>query len=54
MHSNIFPTTRQMEAEVVCMTAAMLHGGPGTPAPGEHVIVGVQGNHLRVAPSAPH
>jgi membrane protein implicated in regulation of membrane protease activity len=30
------------------------HAGPGTPAPGEHVIVGVQGNHLRVAPAAPH
>ncbi len=28
--------------------------GPGTPAPGEHVIVGVQGNHLRVAAAARH
>ena len=26
--------------------------GPGTPAPGEHVIVSVQGNQLSVAPSA--
>jgi membrane protein implicated in regulation of membrane protease activity len=26
--------------------------GPGTPAPGEHVIVAVQGNQLRVAPAA--
>jgi hypothetical protein len=25
--------TRQMEAEVIAMTAAMLHGGPGTSAP---------------------
>jgi glutamate/tyrosine decarboxylase-like PLP-dependent enzyme len=24
---------RQMEAEVIAMTAAMLHGGPGTSAP---------------------
>ena len=28
--------------------------GPGTPAPGEHVIVAVQGTHLSVAPAAPH
>ena len=28
--------------------------GPGKPAPGEHVIVGVQGNYLRVAPATPH
>jgi len=28
--------------------------GPGTPAPGEHVIVAVQGSQLRVAPAAPH
>lgn len=28
--------------------------GIGTPAPGEHVIVAVQGNHLRVAPATPH
>ena len=27
--------------------------GPGTPAPGEHVIVAVHGNQLRVAPTAP-
>ena len=26
--------------------------GPGAPAPGEHVIVAVQGNQLRVAPAA--
>jgi membrane protein implicated in regulation of membrane protease activity len=30
------------------------YAGPGTPAPGEHVIVAVQGNQLRVAPAAPH
>jgi membrane protein implicated in regulation of membrane protease activity len=27
--------------------------GPGTPAPGEHVIVAVHGNQLRVAPATP-
>ncbi|MDO8276969.1 MAG: NfeD family protein [Burkholderiaceae bacterium] len=27
--------------------------GPGTPAPGMHVIVAVQGSQLRVAPAAP-
>ena len=27
--------------------------GPGTPAPGEHVIVAVDGNQLRVAPATP-
>ena len=27
--------------------------GPGTPAPGEHVIVAVHGTQLRVAPAAP-
>jgi membrane protein implicated in regulation of membrane protease activity len=27
--------------------------GPGTPAPGEHVIVAVHGNQLRVAPPTP-
>ena len=26
--------------------------GAGAPQPGEHVIVGVEGNHLRVAPAA--
>ena len=35
-------------------TWTVRHAGPGTPAPGQHVIVGVQGNHLRVAPAAPH
>jgi len=29
------------------------YAGTGTPAPGEHVIVAVQGNQLRVAPTAP-
>jgi membrane protein implicated in regulation of membrane protease activity len=29
------------------------HAGAGEPAPGEHVIVAVQGNQLRVAPVAP-
>ena len=27
------------------------HAGPGTPAPGRHVIVAVEGNGLRVAPA---
>ena len=35
-------------------TWTVRHAGPGPPAPGQHVIVGVQGNHLRVAPAAPH
>ena len=30
------------------------YAGPGTPAPGEHVVVAVQGSALRVAPAAPH
>ena len=30
------------------------YAGPGTPAPGAHVIVAVQGNQLRVAPATPH
>lgn len=30
MHSNIFPTTRQMEAEVIQMTASFVGGGEGT------------------------
>jgi membrane protein implicated in regulation of membrane protease activity len=29
------------------------HQGPGTPRPGTHVIVAVQGNRLIVAPAAP-
>ena len=29
------------------------YAGSGTPAPGEHVIVAVQGSQLRVAPAAP-
>eukprot|EP00879_Flechtneria_rotunda_P016083 GHRR01016824.1.p1 GENE.GHRR01016824.1~~GHRR01016824.1.p1 ORF type:complete len:524 (+),score=169.46 GHRR01016824.1:2119-3690(+) len=33
LHADIFPSVRQMEAEVIAMTAAMLHGGPGTTAP---------------------
>jgi len=33
LHADVFPAVRQMEAEVVAMTAAMLHGGPGTNAP---------------------
>ncbi|WIA20475.1 hypothetical protein OEZ85_004880 [Tetradesmus obliquus] len=33
LHSDIFPSVRQMEAEVIAMTANMLHGGPGTNAP---------------------
>lgn len=33
LHADIFPSVRQMEAEVVAMTASMLHGGPGTAAP---------------------
>jgi sphinganine-1-phosphate aldolase len=33
LHADIFPSVRQMEAEVIAMTAAMLHGGPGTSAP---------------------
>ncbi|KAF6262831.1 PLP-dependent transferase [Scenedesmus sp. NREL 46B-D3] len=33
LHADIFPSVRQMEAEVVAMTAAMLHGGPGSSAP---------------------
>ena len=30
------------------------YAGSGTPAPGEHVIVAVHGNELRVAPAAAH
>ncbi len=31
---------------------AVRYGGPGTPQPGEHVIVALDGNELRVAPAA--
>ena len=30
------------------------YAGTGTPAPGEHVIVALNGNELRVAPATPH
>jgi membrane protein implicated in regulation of membrane protease activity len=33
---------------------AVRHAGPGTPRPGEHVIVALDGNELRVAPTAAH
>lgn len=31
LHADAFPSVRQMEAEVISMTAAMLHGGPSHP-----------------------
>jgi membrane protein implicated in regulation of membrane protease activity len=31
---------------------AVRYSGPGTPRPGEHVIVALDGNELRVAPAA--
>eukprot|EP00878_Enallax_costatus_P033408 GHUV01036837.1.p1 GENE.GHUV01036837.1~~GHUV01036837.1.p1 ORF type:complete len:313 (+),score=53.53 GHUV01036837.1:569-1507(+) len=33
LHADVFPSVRQMEAEVVAMTAAMMNGGPNTSAP---------------------
>lgn len=33
LHADVFPSVRQMEAEVVAMTAAMMNGGPLTDAP---------------------
>ncbi|KAG2440214.1 hypothetical protein HXX76_004326 [Chlamydomonas incerta] len=33
LHADSFPSVRQMEAEVVAMTAGLLGGGPGGPAP---------------------
>jgi sphinganine-1-phosphate aldolase len=30
LHTDVWPSLRQMEAEVVSMTGAMLGGGPGT------------------------
>jgi membrane protein implicated in regulation of membrane protease activity len=33
---------------------AVRYAGPGTPQPGEHVIVALEGNELRVAPAASH
>lgn len=34
-------------------TWAVRHAGPGVPAPGEHLIVALEGNELRVAPAPP-
>ena len=33
LHADSFPSVRQMEAEVVAMTAGLLGGGPAGPAP---------------------
>ena len=33
---------------------AVRHAGPGLPAPGEHIIVALDGNELRVAPAHKH
>jgi sphinganine-1-phosphate aldolase len=52
LHADIFPSVRQMEAEVIAMTAAMLHGGPGSSAPdvcGAMTSGGLHSNHRACA-----
>ncbi len=49
MHSDVFPSVRQMEAEVVAMTASILGGerSPGLLLPSCLALLDVSSYHLR-------